>query len=119
MYMIISGETEDNLNTVMRRLTMDLVSDAGEMLNVLAESKKNGTSVGINSPVLGDQMCVTAVEDILIDEEVTIVLKSYDITGYMLEANKIKLGEIKSVCPFKSLFENPYMRNALKYNKPL
>jgi hypothetical protein len=117
--MIISGETEDNLNSVMRRLTMDLVSDTGEMLNILAESKENETAVGINAPVLGDQMCVTAVEDILIDQEITIVLKSYDITGYMLEVNKIKLSEIKSVCPFKSHFQNPYMRNALKYNKPL
>ena len=98
---------------------MDLVTDTGEMLNVLAESKENGTAVGINAPVLGDQMCVTAVEDILIDEDITIVLKSYDITGYMLETNKLKLGEIKSVCPFKSLFQNPYMRSALKYTRPL
>ena len=118
MYMIFSDETEENLNTVMRRLSMELVTDPGEMLNILNESKRNGTAVGIFAPVLGQEIYVTAVEDILVNEDVTIVLKSYDTTGYILETNKLKLGEIKSVCPFKSLFENPYMRNTLKHSKP-
>jgi hypothetical protein len=110
MCMIFSGETEANLNTVMENLSMELVSEPGEMLNILAESKAHGTAVGVNAPVLGSEIYVTAVEDIVIGEDITIVLKSYDITGYMLETNKLKLGEIKSVCPFKSAFENPYMR---------
>ena len=109
-YMIFSGETEANLNTVMEKLSMELVSEPGGMLNILAESKAHGTAVGVSAPVLGSEIYVTAVEDIVIGEEITIVLKNYDITGYMLETNKLKLGEIKSVCPFKSYFENPYMR---------
>jgi hypothetical protein len=108
--MIFSGETEANLNTVMENLGMELVSEPGDILNILAESKAHGTAVGVNAPALGSEIYVTAVEDILIGEDVTIVLKNYDITGYMLETNKLKLGEIKSVCPFKSAFENPYMR---------
>ena len=118
MYMIFSDETGENLNTVMRRLSMELVTDPGEMLNILSESKANGTAVGIFAPLLGQEIYVTAVEDILVDKDVTIVLKNYDTTGYMFETNKLKLGDIKSVCPFKSLFENPYMRNTLKQNKP-
>src|SRR5688500_17271060 len=109
MYMIFSDETEENLNTVMRRLSMELITEPGEMLNILNESKTNGTAVGIFAPVLGQEIYVTAVEDILVDDDITIVLKNYDMTGYMLETNKLKLGEIKSVCPFKSLFQNPYM----------
>ena len=108
--MIFSGETEANLNTVMEKLSMELVSEPGEVLEVLADSKANGTAVGVVARELGNEICVTAVEDILIGEEVTVVLKNYDITGYMLETNKLKLGDIKSVCPFKSLFENPYMK---------
>ena len=118
MYMIFSGETEANLNTAMEKLSMELVSEPGEMLNILAESKTKGTAVGITAPVLGNEICVTAVEEIIIGADVTIVLKNYDITGYMLETNKLKLGEIKGVCPFKSAFENPYMRS-LKNGKPL
>lgn len=114
MYMILSDETEENLNTVMRRLSMELITDPGEMLNILNESKTNGTAVGIFAPILGQEIYVTAVEDILAADDITIVLKNYDMTGYMLETNKLKLGEIKSVCPFKSLFENPYMKTALK-----
>src|SRR5690606_40941249 len=64
------------------------------------------------------EVCVTAVEDIIIDKDVTVVLKNYDITGYMLETNKLKLGEITSVCPFKSPFGNPYMRT-LSHSKPV
>ena len=94
----------------MEKLSMELVSEPGEMLNVLTESKVNGTAVGVSAPVLGSEIYVTAVEDIVIGEDITIVLKNYDITGYMLETNKLKLAEIRSVCPFKSPFENPYMR---------
>jgi hypothetical protein len=118
MYMIFSDETEENLKTVMQRLSMELISDPGEILNILRESKANGTAVGIFAPALGQAIYVTAVEDILDDDDITIVLKNYDITGYMLETNKLRLGEIKSVCPFRSLFENPYMRTTLKHSKP-
>ncbi|HEY9486758.1 MAG TPA: hypothetical protein VIQ51_00420 [Chryseosolibacter sp.] len=114
--MIFSGDTEENLNTVMQTLSTELVSDPGEMLTILAESKACGTAVGISAPLLGGEIYVTAVEDIIIDEDITVVLKSYDITGYMLETNKLKLGEIRSVCPFKSAFENPYMRT-LRHSK--
>lgn len=117
MYMIFSDETEENLNTVMQNLSMELVCDPGEMLNLLAESKEKGTAVGIYAPVLGKEIFVTAVEDILIDVEITVVLKNYDITGYMLETNKVRLGDIKSVCPFKSPFKNPYMKATLKNGK--
>ena len=116
--MIFSDETEENLNTVMHNLSTELVSDPGEIMNILAESKANGTAVGIFSPLMGTEIYVTAVQDIIIDEDVTIVLKSYDITGYMLETNKLKLADIKSVCPFKSHFKNPYMRTLAQTKSP-
>ena len=118
--MIFSGETEHNLNTVMEKLSMELVTDPGEMLNILTESKTSGTAVGISAPeALGSEIYVTAVEDIVISEDITIVLKNYDITGYMLETNKLKLSQIRSVCPFKSAFKNPYMRTTLKHSNSL
>ena len=115
MYMIFSDETEENLNTVMRRLSLELVTDPGEMLRILSESRANGTAVGIFAPLLGQEIYVTAVDEIVVDEDITIVLKSYDTTGYMFETNKLKLADIKSVCPFKSLFVNPYMKTTLKH----
>lgn len=110
MNTIISGETEQNLHRVMENLSLELVSNPGDMLAVLAESKAHGTAVGILAPALGDQIFVTVVDDLIIKETITVVLRSYDKTGYMLETNKLKLGEIKSVCPFSSPFENPYLR---------
>lgn len=110
MKMIFSGETEKNLNRVMDKFSTELVTDPGEMLTILTDSKANGTAVGIHAPVLGNEIFVTAVEDIVIGLDITVVLKNFDITGYILETNKLKLGEIQSVCPFKSHFENPYMK---------
>jgi hypothetical protein len=108
--MIFSGDTEAKLHNVMENINMELVSDPGEMLTILTESKLSGTAVGISAPSLGKEIYVTAVEEIVIGKEITVILKNYDITGYMLETNKLKIGEIKSVYPFKSAFENPYMR---------
>lgn len=94
----------------MQDFTLESVSDPGEMLNILTESKLNGTAVGIYAPVLGNEIYVTAVEDVLIDDEITIILKSFDVTGYILEKNKLRLDEISSVCAFKSPFQNPFMK---------
>jgi hypothetical protein len=110
MNTIISGETEQSLQTLMEKLSSELVSHPDDMLNVLAESKEHGTAVGILAPALGDQMFVTVVDEILLQPAITVVLRSYDKTGYMLETNKLKLTEIKSVYPFRSPFENPYLR---------
>lgn len=108
--MIFSGETSASLDTAMRNLSHELVSDPAEMLNILRDSKSNGRAVGIQAPVLGKEIYVTAVEDIIYGAIITIVLKRYDITGYILETNKLTLGEIESVIPFKSSFRNPFMR---------
>ena len=84
------------------------------MLEVLRTSMENGTAVGINAPVLGSGIYITAVEkilnnnDIFDQSEIVIVLKAYDITGYFFARNVIKLNEIKSVWPLRSPFKNPF-----------
>lgn len=98
-------------NARVQDLGLELVIDRREMLEILSESKEHGTAVGICAPVLGQGMHVTAVDDILFDDAITIVLKGYDATGYMLEANKIRLEEIDGVCPFQSPLENPWLRS--------
>jgi hypothetical protein len=110
MLTIFSGETEQNLNSLMEYVSGEFVSPRMDVLHILVESKEHGTAVGVLAPLLGQEIFVTAVQDIIIDEDVTIIFKSYDKTGYMLETNKLKLDDIKSVCPFKSPFENPWLR---------
>ncbi len=114
MNRIFSDETEQNLSTVMKNVNNDLVSDPGVIFNILTESKLRGTAVGINAPTLGGGIYITAVEDIILDSresDITIVIKNFDISGYIFETNKLKLAEIASVIPFKSEFKNPYIRN--------
>lgn len=70
--------------------------------------------IGICAPeVLGKDVCVTAVEDIILDlsdDEHIVVLKQYDANGYMLNTNVVSLNQITSIYPFKSTFKNPYLK---------
>lgn len=92
----------------------DFLRAPNAMLGALVASKEKGTAIGINAPVLGTGIYITAVEkilnnnDIFDQSEIVIVLKAYDITGYFFERNVIKLNEIKSVWPLKSPFKNPF-----------
>jgi hypothetical protein len=95
----------------MQNLDLAFISEPGEVLVHLVESKKNTTVVGISAPVLGNGVFLTAVEEIIdMSHDHLIVLKGYDVTGYILERNKIRLSEIRGICPFKSPFKNPYLK---------
>jgi hypothetical protein len=95
----------------MDRSGLAFISEPLEMLSHLYESKNRGTVVGISAPILGNGVFLTAVDDIKeLDEDYSIQLKGYDITGYILERNRIRLSDIRAVCPFTSPFVNPYLK---------
>lgn len=99
----------------MNYVSLEFVSDKSEMLRILAASKENNTTVGINSHLLGSGTHITSVVDILpYDDDILVILKSYDITGHILDRNKLFLTEIRSVFPFSSRFENPFIKNLNK-----
>jgi len=104
---------------MIQESVFDFVKDTGEMLEILSNSMKNGYAVGINSPVLGTGIHITAVDKILnyndfFDQcEVVIVLKPYDITGHFFEKNVVHLHEIKSVWPLRSEFKNPFLNETI------
>lgn len=87
----------------------DFITENSKILDALVASKCQATSIGITAGIFGDEIVVTCVEDIMVDEGVTtIILKQYDSQGRLLPAHKIDLNEIKSVCPFSTTFVNPY-----------
>jgi hypothetical protein len=94
---------------------VDVLTTPKEMLNALQDSKANHSTVGINSPMLGSGTFLTCVTDIIVLDDLaaspTIVLVSYDVTGYFLPTNILKLEDISSVCPFISKFNNPFVKN--------
>jgi hypothetical protein len=95
----------------MERIDFAFVSEASKILAALGESRKNETVIGISAPILGNGIFLTSVEDIKpAGNDYTIVLKGYDITGYILERNKIRLTDVRAVCPFNSPFRNPYLK---------
>jgi hypothetical protein len=95
----------------MQNIELAFLSEPDQVLATLMESMTEGSVVGISAPILGNGVFLTAVDNIIKTEnDTTIVLKGYDITGYILERNKIRLGEIRAVFPFKSKFKNPYLK---------
>jgi hypothetical protein len=95
----------------MQDIDLAFISDQEEILKVLYESKNQGSVVGISAAILGSGVFLTAVDNIMeANGNYLIVLKGYDVTGYILERNKIRLTDIRSVCPFKSKFTNPYLK---------
>ena len=92
-------------------LEQEFITHPDEIINEILKSKKDGNIVGIVSPVLGTGMYLTAVEDFILTDigEPLVILKMYDMSGYLFPTNRISLHGIKAVCPFKSKFENPYL----------
>ncbi len=92
--------------------TIEKTYESQEILKILIESKETGKAVGISSPLMGEGFFTTAVEDIILVEGETIIsLTPYDSTGFMLPQSKLKLGQITAVCPFRSKFKNPILKN--------
>lgn len=89
-------------------LELEFIKNRRSIYRELAISKEAGTVVGITSPVLGDGMFITAVDDIYTTEAGAVVqLKPYDMSGHFLARTQLSLSEIRSVCPFKTAYRNP------------
>jgi len=75
---------------------------SNEIREILIHSKENGNVIGVCSPSLGSGIFITTVENLVEDYETIVYLKPYDVNGYKLEKNVLKLTEIVSACAFKS-----------------
>jgi hypothetical protein len=83
-----------------------------EILKLIVESRENGSMIGISSKALGEGFFITAIEEIIIDEgEATILIKPYDVTGFILPTSKLTLAQIDAACPLMSEFKNPVLKN--------
>lgn len=94
---------------------LNFLTSPPEILKALLNSKEEGTSIGLRASAIGEETIVTSVEDIIFQEnETIIVLKPYDATGYFLPSRTIKLRDIEGVFPFSTPFENPFLNNMQK-----
>jgi hypothetical protein len=95
----------------MDQVTLQILTSPSTILKALLESKLSKSVIGIRSKSLGHGTSMTTVEELIInDNETTIVLKGYDMSGYFLDRHSLRLDEIESVIPFDALFENPFLR---------
>lgn len=95
----------------MQSIDFAFIAEPSQMLHHLMESKNNVTVIGISAPILGNGVFLTSVDDIRpCENDHIIILKGYDVTGYILERNRILLSDIRGVCPFRSPFTNPYLK---------
>jgi hypothetical protein len=87
----------------------EFLTSKDEIFRELLHSKIHGNVVGICSDRLGNGMYLTAVEELLQDDgDLIAIIKPYDCTGHFFPVNRLHIGEITSVFPFKSKFENPF-----------
>lgn len=97
------------------QITVDIITARKEIYNALVESEDHQSIIGIASPELGPGMFMTSVKEVVHeDNDVLIVLSSYDATGYFLEKNIVSLSSITGVIPFKTLFVNPFLKELQK-----
>lgn len=91
---------------------MDFQTEPGKILRILEQSLFDSTLTGIYAPgVLGPGIFITTVEKILIGiDNIEILLREYDSTGYILAKNQLSLTDIRRVCSFSSRMVNPYMK---------
>jgi hypothetical protein len=112
--MYMQGElTDENWGVGQIRIEeSDFVFSAGEVLNIIVESHKRNTEIGIRAPAVFDGVLVTGIENIILNDESDpiILLRKYDSNGKFLERDKIKLSEIECVYAFKSSFKNPFLK---------
>lgn len=93
----------------------EFITHPDGMVTEILKSKQDGNIIGIISPALGGPgMYLTAVDDFILadGDNPLVVLKRFDMNGYLFPINKIPLNSIKAVCPFISKFENPYLPKA-------
>jgi hypothetical protein len=94
---------------------LDLAIGSQAILKVVVNSKENGNTIGVKSSALGEGFLITAVEDIILEDgETYILFKPFDVTGFILPTNKLRLAEIDAACPLISEFQNPVLRNIEK-----
>lgn len=89
---------------------LTIVNSRKNVLNALVSSLKQGTIVGVYAEALGEGMFLTAVEEIIDEENDKIVgFKRYDASGHILPRTHFALSEIKAVCPLNARYVNPYL----------
>ena len=89
-----------------------MLTSADDVFRELLNSKMHGNIIGITSPVLGEGIFLTSVQEVVQDESgLVIIIKPYDSSGFFFPTNRLHLPDIVSVFPFKSKFENPFIRH--------
>ncbi len=112
---VLSNITAELLEEVMKMVGVEFIIDPEKILKVLTDSKDHKTAIALAATPLGPDYYITAADEIVLGEngsEIMVTLKPYDITGYIFPRNKLLLSEIKAVSPFRSRFENPYLKVA-------
>lgn len=94
---------------------LEAIYDRNRIVALLRYSKEHGTTIGVQSPSLGGNVYVTAIEDIISGDETVVIMRTYDSSGTILNISKVKLTDIRCVFPFQPVFENPYIKDFHRY----
>jgi hypothetical protein len=96
----------------MNQVVLDLIDYRDGIIKALIQSRMTKSLIGVRSKLLGPGTYFTSVKEfrMLEDDEITLKLEGYDMTGYVLDKSELKLEDIEYVVPLNALFENPFLR---------
>jgi hypothetical protein len=100
------------INQQMNHVVLDLIDSKEGIIKALVQSRMTKSLIGVRSKLLGPGTYFTAVKEfqMLEDDDITVKLEGYDMTGYVLDKSELKLQDIDYVIPLNALFENPFVR---------
>jgi|GEM_PF-2895056 len=77
----------------------------------------SNTVLGIYCPAIADGLLLVGIESISTDGfEPIVTMRPYDLNGILLQRNQIAMSEIRSVCVFDSVYENPLFKKEQAVN---
>jgi hypothetical protein len=91
--------------------SINVVKNRKEISRAVHKAMDSGSVLGIYCPAIAEGMLLVGIEDISHGGlEPILSLRPYDLNGILIQRNQIALSEIRSICVFDSIYENPILR---------
>ena len=103
------GEQQAKLE--LRELHVQFIRKEKAILKQVKLCKESGGLIGVYSPVLGEGMFLTTVDEIHIQHDDTrIDFKPYDISGKFLDKTSLSIKDISCICPFNQIYSESFQQ---------
>lgn len=91
--------------------TFNMLRSRKDVYKAVIRARETGRALGIYCPAIAEGMLLVGVAQISTDlTQPVVTFHPYDLNGILLQRNKVALGELRTVCEFNCVYENPLLR---------